>query len=629
MYSTVETIVRSDNINNDCSNNEDSNYSEPINFLLVGAAVPKLELANPQKNEVEVINLIKQAHDKGVQLLTFPELTLCGVTCGDLFLQPHILQNCKKSLFNIVQSTVGIKMLVFVGIPILHASNVYNCMVAINNGTVISVISKIVEGDELRYFSNPYSHININLCGSNVYISSGIIFSINNISILIKNNVPPNLYNFFPISQSENANVIISPWAYYENIGYDNTNYAKIMSQNKSVYISVNSSVLESTTDYVYNGESIITEHGSILSKTNKYMKKSTLIFSHIDVSLLKQNDFSINSPIFDIDICTQSFPTKLYRNVTQTPFVPTSEYSLQNAINIQKNSLFRRLLHTNSKTAIIGVSGGIDSTLALIVTVGAFEILGKQPKDIIAVTMPGLGTSSKTYNNAKLLIQAVDATFKEISIVNAVTNHFNDIGHDINNKDTTYENAQARERTQILMDLANMHNGLVIGTGCLSEAALGFATYNGDHISMYNPNGGMPKTLEIEVLKYIAKTTPHLSDIILNVLNTPISPELLPTENGEISQKTEEVVGSYVLNDFFIYYFLHNVSQEKICYLAKIAFPTISEEEIKLRLKNFYTRFFNNQYKRSASTDSPSIVGLSLSPRGGYVMPSDVKYFN
>jgi NAD+ synthase (glutamine-hydrolysing) len=389
--------------------------------------------------------------------------------------------------------------------------------------------------------------------------------------------------------------------------------------------------MLESTTDNVYNGAVVIAENGVALTPQPFFRKGNVVVQSLIDTDIVKPQKALCNT--YHISITTNSIvanlgTTQTYHNryIDPNPFL---KYDPTLAFEIQVHALARRIYHVNAKTAIIGVSGGIDSTLALLVTIATFEVMSKPITNIIAVVMPGFGTTSTTYDNAIQLIKATGVTLKEISIVQSVEQHFEDINQDPNNHDITYENAQARERTQILMDLSNMHQGLVVGTGSMSESALGFATYNGDHISMYNPNGGLPKTLGISILKHFAEDPNRatLTQVLKQILQTPISPELLPpTDANTMSQKTEDILGSYNLNDFFLYYVLHGSHPSKIETIATIAFPEIEGTKIKEHLQNFYTRFYANQYKRSASTDAPNIVGLSLSPRGGFIMPSDAK---
>lgn len=584
------------------------------NFISVGGGIPSLFLANPSLNEKEVISLTEQAEEKRIEILVFPELTLTGTTCGDLFFQPSIINGSDIALKNILKSTNDTNIAIFIGIPISYDSRLYNCMALIFNGEVLAFIVKNPSQNEARWFSCSDSICSetINYNGKDVPIGDKFTFIINNAIVELAD---PDGYSL--------AQVCINPWAVPDNISFNAENKAITLTERGTGLLCVSPSSLESTTDSLYSGECLITENGIVLNKNKKYCFNSSLTCSQFDLSIIKsQNRFIQNKRIIINFSSKREF--KLYRNISKTPFIPSDELKLKHAIEIQAASLARRLIHTSSKSAIVGVSGGVDSTLALLATVEAFKKLEKPAKDIIAVTMPGMGTSNTTYNNAKKLVDIVGVKLKEISIVNAVKQHFSDIGHDINKKDTTYENAQARERTQILMDLANMENGIVVGAGGLSESALGFATYNGDHMSMYNVNGGLPKTLIIEMLRYIAKTNESISSCIESILVTPISPELLPTADGIITQKTEEVVGPYMLNDFFIYYMIKNVPPQKILFLAQNAFPEIKYEEITMRLKNFITRFFASQYKRSCSADGPQIIDFSLSPRGGYTMPSD-----
>ncbi|MCL1995185.1 MAG: NAD(+) synthase [Defluviitaleaceae bacterium] len=580
------------------------NFHNFHNFIHVSAAVPKLVLGNPVANEKEIIKIIKDAHEKGLHVLVLPELCLCGVTCGDLFFQPTLINKCQQAIAQIEKETEGTTVLAFVGAPILIHGKLYNCMVAISGGYILAKIAKHPTIEQTRWFSTPKHR-------------EKSLFSMGNTTLEIIQ--PTNESRF------SKAQIIIDPWAVPINAMEDKVAQAKALGIGRAL-IQVGPGMMESSTDMVYNGHSIIAENGKLLAKGEEYSQNTTTIATTIDIDMLDPR----YKPVGKKAIFVKGFEEKpainlINRKISSAPFVLEKE-KLAVAIKATQAALVRRILHVGAKKAIVGVSGGVDSTLALITTVEAFKMMGKDPKDVIAITMPGFGTSNKTYSNATNIIKATGASFKEISIVNAVNQHFDDIGLDSAKKDITYENAQARERTQILMDIANMENGLVVGSGGMSENALGFSTYGGDHISMYNVNGGLPKTLIIAMLRHIQQTNDTLSQPLEEILTTPISPELLPpTDDGQMSQKTEELIGSYLLNDFFLYYTLKNIAPKKILFLAGQAFENLQEEEIKNHLQKFYKRFFTNQYKRSCATDGPAVIGYSLSPRGGYIMPSDM----
>ena len=615
-------------------------------FLSVSTASPRLHLANPSLNEQEIIKTItSQKND----ILLFPELSLCGVTCGDLVLQQALLQGVAQALQNICTATQDVDTLVFVGAPLPYNGALYNCMVAILRGDIIAIVPKPIQGDQHRHFSNwhnsvttcPVSNIDIAsipwpqpMPSKQVPCGTDIIFNINGAQLALAK----------PGHMHSHASITLSPWAYPANATYIPATLATTATAGNKAIIYTSPNVMESTTDYIYDSTSIIAENGAILACSPSFEIENQPLSSVIDTDIIKPVTTCPTTHHITVTTSNPLEPTSYdpdhpeLKSLNNRHFSPAPFYveNVSYVFMMQAHALARRLAHAHAKTAIIGISGGVDSTLALLVTKQAFEILGKNPADIIAVTMPGLGTTGTTYNNAKDLINCTGATLKEISIVNAVKQHFADIGQDENNHDVTYENAQARERTQILMDLANMHQGIVIGTGSMSEAALGFATYNGDHISMYNPNGGVPKTLAINILQYFATSDEvfsihfakqNLRKVLADILNTPISPELLPpNEAGTMSQKTEDILGTYDLTDFFLYYVLHGAHPTKIEMLATMTFVYIDPEVIKKRLQNFYRRFFINQYKRSASTDAPNVVGVSLSPRGGFVMPSDAQ---
>ena len=513
------------------------------NFLNVCAAVPKLALGDPHANKKEIIQTINESNKKGVNILVFPELSLCGVTCGDLFFQPTLIDSCEQALADIITQTEQTSILVFVGLPTKVRGGLYNCMAAICNGEILAFIAKHPTGQQKRWFD--------------IMPEQTTVFELGNATVEV---LQPN--------SPRAAKILIDPWSSAENIMIDKIAQAKAKSAD-CVLIQVGSGIMESSTDGVYSGYSAIIQNGQILATGEKYSQNTTVITASIDIDTLEGSKkligFDDNDEIELITVEDFKQSPIIEQAICAVPFV-VEQSQLPNVLQATQAALARRLVHTQSKKAIIGVSGGVDSTLALIITAGAFKMLGKDPRDIVAITMPGFGTSKQTYNNATELIQCVGASFKEINIATAVNQHFKDIGHDPNKKDITYENAQARERTQILMDIANMENGIVIGTGGMSEAALGFCTYGGDHISMYNVNAALPKTLIIAILRHIQQTNTTLSKPLEKILNTPISPELLPPKpDGQMAQKTEDIVGSYELNDFFLFYILNNTPPKKI----------------------------------------------------------------
>lgn len=633
-------------------------------YIRVASAVPKLSVGNCIYNALEIIETINLANSKGVKAITFPELCITGYTCGDLFFQSTLLEAAETALQSILSSTKNLDMLIFLGMPIIADNQIFNCAVALHNGDIKAIVPKIFlpnsnEFSEKRWFASGSDIISteIKLCGQTVPIGSDIIFEFNNIKDLIIGveicqdvwcTIPPSSYQAL-----QGANIIFNLSA--SNELADKSNFRKSMIQEHSArltmgYVYSSAGMYESTTDMVFGGHSIICENGKLLSEGETFLKESSFIYNDIDVNLLmlkRINDISsfteqlrLNNPRKFRKISVnlkndQEFELK--RVISKTPFIPIKDYEyenkLKNILQIQLVGLARRILHVKSQKAIIAVSGGLDSTLALICTVGAFKFLDKDLKDIVAITMPGFGTTERTYNNAIQLIKSLGVTLRDINIKDACIQHFKDIGQDVNKHDITFENVQARERTQILMDIANMENGIVVGTGGLSELALGFSTYNGDHMSMYNVNCGIPKTLIREVLNYILLSEEYsqpIKFVISDILNTPVSPELLPpNKNGEINQKTEEVVGSYVINDFFLYHVLHNkFNPKKIIFMAQNAFKgDYSKEELIERLKLFYKRFFTQQFKRSCMPDGPKIIEVSLSPRGDFKMPSDASY--
>lgn len=635
--------------------------SNNFGFVRVAAATPALKVADCEYNTSEIIKLIGEADEKGVSAIVFPELCISGYTCGDLFLQDILLDGVKESLLYICKSTRESDITIIVGCPLEVNNRLYNTAVVINDGTIVGIVPKTFlpnysEFYEKRWFSpsTELKETSLQLNGKQIPIGIDLIFKTPHFNFSI--DVCEDLWTPIPpssISSLNGAEIIFNLSASNETTGKHI--YRKNLVSQQSArciagYVYAASGNGESTTDIIFSGSSMIAENGSILSEGERFSFDSRLTIADIDVERLrndriKDKSFSLSGyePIRQINyrsIIINPDKTKktsedflLQRYISPMPFVPANDDKLnercEEIFSIQVGGLAKRMLHTGIEHAVIGVSGGLDSTLALLVVIKAFDKLNIPRENIIGITMPGFGTTDRTYNNAIKLMQSLKTTIKEISITDAVVQHFKDIEHDINIHDITYENSQARERTQILMDYANKVNGLVIGTGDLSELALGWCTYNGDHMSMYAVNTGIPKTLVRTLVSWISDTQmDEASQVVLNdVVDTPVSPELLPADkDGNIAQKTEDVVGPYVLHDFFLYYVLRfGFSPAKIYYLAKHAFlGKYTNEEILKWLKTFFWRFFSQQFKRSCLPDGPKVGSVNLSPRGDWRMPSD-----
>ncbi len=605
-------------------------------FLKVAAVTPDLKVADCEYNANQIIKNIKEANEKGVKLCVFPELSITGSTCGDLFFQKSLIDSAMENLERIIKETTSCDMLCVVGLPFSVNNKLFNCAAVFCKGELLHITPQNkVPYDMSRYFYNSEN--------SEIIFGKNRYFLINDI-IFFHNDMPEfscyvefgnDIHSF---DTNDNANIVINLSAQNEIIGKSEQIDTLIMSKSQNLhcaYIYANAGMGESTTDVVFAGGSKIAENGKIKSSLTKFENGMTIcdidlqkIYSERIRSKFKPKIEIKNLEPFMLDISK----TKLKNKIPANPFIPSNKSEMEirchDILQIQAHGLAKRLKHTNCKSAVLGLSGGLDSTLALIATVNAFNILGLDMSGITAVTMPCFGTTDRTYNNACSLAKCYGAVLREINIKESVTKHFEDIGHDINNHDVTYENSQARERTQILMDIANQCNGMVIGTGDLSELALGWATYNGDHMSMYGVNADIPKTLIRYIVKYVAEHSEgNLQKILLDILDTPVSPELLPPdENGTIAQKTEDLVGPYELHDFFLYYIIkYGFSPKKIFRMAENAFENVYDRETILKWeKTFYRRFFNQQFKRSCLPDGPKIGSISLSPRGDLKMPSD-----
>ena len=596
------------------------------------------------------------ASENGAKVIVFPELCITGYTCQDLFLQGKLLDKALEGLDRIIDATNGIDALVFVGTPLEVDGKLYNTAAAIFAGHILAFIPKknlpnYAEYYEARHFYPGFSDpVCIGYKGQDVVIGQNVIFTTPAVKGLqIACEICEDLWVADTPSTRHamnGANLIVNLSAGNEIIG--KAEYRRMLVKATSArlvcgYVYCDAGDGESTQDLVFPGHNLIAENGTLLSESKCF--KANTIYADIDVERLRTErrritTFNVNDPSQVIDnnnyakitFDIEQKETRLDRKFYRFPFVPADDKErnerCEHILSIQSEGLKKRLLHTGAKKAVIGLSGGLDSTLALLVMAKAFDLCGLDRSGIIAVTMPCFGTTDRTYNNALTLAKTLNTTLREINIEKAVRVHFEDIGHDENDLSVTYENCQARERTQVLMDIANKEGGLVIGTGDMSELALGWATYNGDHMSMYGVNAGVPKTLVRHLVKYYADTCKNnaLSEALLDVLNTPVSPELLPPKDGDISQKTEDLVGPYELHDFFLYYMLRcGFAPSKVYRVAKQAFEGVYDEETILKwLKTFYRRFFTQQFKRSCLPDGPKVGAVALSPRGDLRMPSD-----
>lgn len=623
-------------------------------YVKVGASTLELKVSDTIYNVQMIKKQIDEAVNKNIQIISFPELSITGYTCGDLFNQDILIDKSYEGLKDLVDYSKDKMIVIIVGSPIKCENKLYNCAVVINNGKILGIVPKTYipnynEFYEMRWFksSNDLKIKEINLFNEIVPIGVDLIFT-SKLDDELKFGVEicEDVWGLYPKSNdyaSSGASIIFNLSASNETIGkYDFRKELIKMQSVKTIsgYVYSSSGINESSTDLLFSGSSLIYENGKLLSENNRFDFNSNLIYSDIDIKRLVNDRRKNTSFISNTDkeyrniYFTTSKNNFLSRKYSKYPFVPSNEEKREERckeiINIQSSALAKRLKHTNIKKCVIGVSGGLDSTLAFLVIKKAFEKLKIDNKNIIAVTMPGFGTTNRTYENALDLIKINNATLKEIDIKKACLVHYSDIDQDINNHDITYENAQARERTKILMDIANKENALVIGTGDLSELALGWCTYNGDHMSMYSVNSSIPKTLVKYLVKYIADTDKKNKKVLYDILSTPISPELLPAdEKGNIKQITEDKIGPYILHDFYLYHFFrYGASPKKIYMLAVNTFENeYSKEEILKWLKVFIKRFFTQQFKRSCMPDGVKVGSISLSPRGDLRMPSDASY--
>lgn len=619
-------------------------------FVKVAAATPDIRVADVEFNTQNIINAMEEAQKNGAKILVFPELCVTGYTCSDLFDHSVLLKASRKALLEIAENTNDKDMLVFVGAPLEVNGKLYNVAAAMNQGEIIGFTTKTFlpnygEFYEMRQFTpGPQTVREITFEGKKIPFGPQILFQAEGMEeLVVAAEICEDVWSPIPPSIQaalEGATVIVNCSASDETIGKDTYRRALISGQSArliSGYIYANAGEGESTTDLVFGGHNIIAENGTVLKESSRYVNE--IIYSELDLQRItgerrKNTTFQPldEETLVRVPFTVEETKTFLTRTFPKKPFVPSDEQTraqrCEEILTIQAMGLKKRLAHTNARTAVVGISGGLDSTLALLVTARAFDMLGRDKKDIIAVTMPCFGTTDRTYQNACEMSKKVGATLIEVPIADAVNVHFRDIGHDPEDHSVTYENCQARERTQVLMDIANKTWGMVIGTGDLSELALGWATYNGDHMSMYGVNASVPKTLVRHLVKYAADDTKDeaLKNVLYDVLDTPVSPELLPPKDGDIAQKTEDLVGPYELHDFFLYYFLRmGYEPGKIYRIAKLSFAReYDDETIYKWLRTFCWRFFSQQFKRSCLPDGPKVGTVALSPRGDWRMPSD-----
>ena len=654
-------------------------------YVRVAAAVPHMRVADCQYNASEIKKQITEAVQEGVQVVCFPELSITGYTCADLFFTQQLQKDALSALEDVCTFTRDLPIIVLVGAPLKVDNNLYNCAFVMTDGEVVGVVPKINlpntgEFYEKRWFSSGRdvleNNVNsirpriptIELWGNDVPFGIDLLFTTKDYSFGIE--LCEDLWSPLPASTQlaiQGAEIIFNLSSSNCVTGKHAFRQRMITQQSARVhcgYVYTSSGIGESTTDIVFSGSTYIAENGEMLEIGERFQMESSMIISEIDVERLRidrqrNTNFTHDKHgqfrhvqvaplelgledgamrLQDAALLNNGRPMDygegpLHRHFTQTPFLPKKKDSdeyCEDVLNLQVHGLLRRWQHTHTESLVIGISGGLDSTLALIVSVLAADRLGYNRSQVIGVTMPGFGTSDRTYSNALAMMEELGISIHEIPIRDMATQHLNDINHDLNNHDITYENAQARIRTLVLMDLANKYNGLVVGTGDMSELALGWATYCGDQMSMYGVNAGVPKTLVRYLVRYAAENIfgERLREILMDVIDTPVSPELLPTDDeGNIAQITEDKVGPYELHDFFLYYFLrYGFTREKIAFMASMAFDGVySEEVIEHWLSVFMHRFFTQQFKRSCLPDGPKVVGVSLSPRGDWRMPSDV----
>lgn len=614
-------------------------------FLKVGVFTPEIKVCDTLFNTKQILKGIEDATACGVELLAFPELSLTGATCGDLFYSEVLLTGAENGLKQITAATTGKNVIVFIGMPLKVGSLIYNVAVAINKGKILGVVPKnnlinVNGGYESRYFAPaPKTNGYIELFGEKVAFGTNIVFAEEkNKKFSVSAEFSSDLFSVNPPSNSHalnGANVIVSLSAESESVG--STEYRKKVieaqsSRTISAYVFAGAGEGESTTDTVFGGHRLVCENGSTIAESPLFTTGLTITDIDLDFLAYERSKKFLAQGACEnyltINFSVENSTAKLQRKFEKLPFAPQNADMQERAkliFSIQSQGLRKRVKHTNANKIVLGLSGGLDSTLAILVAVETMKSLDRSVKDVLAVTMPCFGTTSRTFNNTIKLAKALGVTLKKVDIGKSVTRHLKDINHK-GELDVTYENAQARERTQVLMDIANMNNGMVLGTGDLSELALGWATYNGDHMSMYGVNCSVPKTLVRKLVQYYAdKSRGKLKAVLYEILDTPVSPELLPPENGDIAQKTEDIVGPYELHDFFLYNMIRKgYSPAKIYYVAINTFTEFDKQTILKWLKIFTRRFFNQQFKRSCVPDGVKVGSVALSPRGDWRMPSD-----
>ena len=619
-------------------------------FVKVAAATPDIRVADVEYNQEQICRLIDETASEGAKIVVFPELALTGYTCGDLFTQDVLLAQARKAICQVAAATEEKDALIFVGMPLAVEGELYNVAAALNRGKILGFTTKTFlpnygEFYEMRQFREGPGEVRC-ICfeGEKVLFGPRILFEADVMpDLIVSAEICEDVWSPVPPSiqaAREGATVIVNCSASDETIG--KAAYRKSLIEGQSArlmaaYIYANAGEGESTTDLVFGGHNIISENGTTLAEGERF--KNGVVYAQIDVKRLiserrKNTTFKAarERHLARVPFRLELTETKLTRKFPSRPFVPDAKEErdrrCEEILTIQAMGLKKRLAHTHARSAVVGISGGLDSTLAILVTARAFDMLGMDRSQIIAVTMPCFGTTDRTYNNACQMALKLGAQLREVRIADSVESHFRDIGHDIEDHSVTYENSQARERTQVLMDISNQTGGLVVGTGDMSELALGWATYNGDHMSMYGVNASVPKTLVRHLVQYCADTEKdrEMKDVLYDVLDTPVSPELLPPKDGQIAQKTEDLVGPYELHDFYLYYFLRfGYEPSKIYRIAREAFAgEYDEETIYKWLHTFCRRFFSQQFKRSCLPDGPKVGTVALSPRGDWRMPSD-----
>ena len=620
-------------------------------FLKVAAASVDVKVADPAFNKEKIMEMITEEYSRGVKLLVLPELVLSAYTCQDLFLQRTLLCECRKQLEEILKETAHMDMVIVLGMPLVVDQNLFNCALFLQKGEILGIVPKrhlpnYSEFYEMRHFTPGKREVRmIRLLGKEVPFGMNLLFCCENMEeLVIGCEICEDLWSPLPPSTwhaMAGATVIVNPSASDETTTKNTYRRGLVSSQSARLvcaYLYSSAGEGESTQDLVYSGHHLIAEYGTVLAESGRFVNEC--IETEIDLQRLEADRIRMSTFVTDeageqyhrVYFTLKEEETKLTRPFSKTPFIPADkkekEERCDEILTIQAMGLKKRLAHTRCRSAVIGISGGLDSTLAVLVTVRAFDMLKIPRENIVCVTMPCFGTTDRTYSNAVTLVKRLGATLREIRINQAVEQHFKDIGHDREVHDVTYENSQARERTQILMDIANQVGGMVIGTGDMSELALGWATYNGDHMSMYAVNCSVPKTLVRHLVRYYADTVgeKELEDVLLDILDTPVSPELLPPVDGVISQITEDLVGPYELHDFYLYYMLRfGFGPEKIFRIARIAFEAEYDKATLYQwLRTFSWRFFAQHFKRTCLPDGPKVGSIAVSPRGDLRMPTD-----